>query len=647
MAENLFNHKEEHEKCQRYLANKKIITIAKTCIDFFEGRQWAPVAAGTETLPRPVINMIKMVVLNKFSGVMSSRVKLSFIADNDDAPIEDFNNFADYMQREIRQDVYDKKVVKKAAVVGTGCWHYYLDKQAKGKKGKVRGGMRVESIDPFSISVENPEEQDVQKQKWFQIASRYPVDAVREIAEDKYKQNAVADVDEKLAGSEKEGIEYVTVYLRYFKKNGEVFYEKATKNGMLCDPISLTPDISEAMKAVKGIKNYSVNGPEEPAEKIDPAETALPDERENTEPPRDVFSRYPVVLFTWDEMERCMWGIGEVEPLIPNQKSLNFGMAMQLLMSQNQAWGKWIAKEDALRGQEITNEPGQVLTDYSKQEKGLYRAQETGMSSIPMDIIEKLLEMTRIVTGSSEVVTGEVLGSNMSGAAIAALQSQALKPIDEKQKSYWSKKEEQGLIYAEFMKFYYEDEPYSYDQKDPTTGMTSKKNATFSGSVFEGMDFEVVVEAGAASTFSEASDVQVMESLLQVKAIDTETFVRAYPKGMLSNRKQLLDAIEAAKKDQLALMAARLAKQEEQMKQAGEIIQDQQETIDNAVKIIQENKRLKEQLIAMEAEYTEKIKLADKFLAEAIVKGQVTQQDAIMFAKMLARQSQSQKQEGV
>jgi len=617
-----FNHYAEHERCQRYLSNAKIVDTAKTCVDFFEGRQWAPVAPGTETLPRPVINMIKMIVVNKHSGVLSSKVKLSFIADDDNVDVESFNEFGTYMQKEIRQPAYDKMVVKNSIISGSGCWHYYWDKQAKGKRGKLRGGMRVESIDPFTVSVENPEEQDVQKQKWVMIAARYPIDAVEAIAE--IKENVVASPDKERV--EKEGMEYVTVYLRYFKVNGEVFYEKATQNGLICKPRSLTP-----------LSNLK-------PDKEDPAQTALPDELESLIDEREVFDRYPIVWDTWDERKNSFWGIGEVEPLIPNQKSLNFGTAMQLLMSQNQAWGKWIAKEDALRGQEIDNTPGQVITDYSKLEKGVYRAQEAGMSSIPMDIIQNLMEMTRVVTGSSEVVSGEVLGSNMSGAAIVALQSQALKPIDEKQKNFWDKKEEQGLIYAEFMKFYYEDEPYSYNFKDEETGELQKKTGTFSGTPYEGTDFEVVIEAGAASTFSEASDVHTMEVLLQNKAITPESFIRGYPKGMLSNRQELLNIIEAEKKDQMTQMMAQLANQEQQMKEAGQIIQDQQETIDKAVTIIQENKRLKEQIIALEAEYTEKINFANKFLAEQIAKGHVAQQDAMMFAQMLARQAQQKPQ---
>ena len=42
-----------------------------------------------------------------------------------------------------------------------------------------------------------------------------------------------------------------------------------------------------------------------------------------------------------------------------------------------------------------------------------------------------MIEITRTVTGATEVASGEVLGKNMSGSAIVALQTQAKVPIED------------------------------------------------------------------------------------------------------------------------------------------------------------------------------------------------------------------------
>lgn len=624
----VFNHKEEQDYCKRYLANIGLSTQVPVFVNFYEGRQWAPPTEATKNLPRPVINVIRLICSNKKAGVLSSRIKLNYLADAE-IDTQNFNDFAEYMQREVRQPFYDKKAMTDGVIKGSYLYHYYWDTQAKGKRAQRRGAMRCEIFDPMSLAVSNPKEQDIQKQAWIQFELRYPLDTVMKMAQTDKIGNVIADTEKSIYGSiEKEGEKYCTVYLRYFKENGETFYEKATKGGLIVSPTSLTPDFEAAKKII------------EAQMKIDPQEDATPDKLEIPKNERPVFSRYPVVFGSWIERNECLWGIGEVEGLINNQKSLNFGMAMQLLAAQNQAWGKWIVKKGALQGQEITNEPGQVLEDMSNFDNGIRRAGESGMSGVPIDTIEKLLEMTRVVTGATEVITGETLGSNMSGAAIAALQSQALKQIDDLQRSFWDAKEEQGLIYAEFMKFYYtNDEPFTKDVKQ-LDGTYKKTSDIFNGSGYSDYDIEVVVEAGAASTFSEASDINMLETMLNTKAITPKTFAKVYPKGSCSIQQKLLDAMEAEEKEQMAIMEQQIVQFQQQLKESATIIQEQSDTIDDAVKLIQVNKDLEAKIIQLEAEYRTKIEFANKFIAEATAKGKIAQDDAILFAQTLAKQAE-------
>ena len=131
-----------------------------------------------------------------------------------------------------------------------------------------------------------------------------------------------------------------------------------------------------------------------------------------------------------------------------------------------------------------------------------------------MNIIEGLMEQTRMVTGATEVMTGEVIGAGMSGAAIATLQAQALKPIEEKQKMFWRYKQRQGMIMAEFFKHYYEGRPFTFTKKD-SKGKEKLEAAVFNGSDYVNTDFRVIVQAGAAAAFSESGDIAMLESLVQ------------------------------------------------------------------------------------------------------------------------------------
>ena len=81
------------------------------------------------------------------------------------------------------------------------------------------------------------------------------------------------------------------------------------------------------------------------------------------------------------------------------------------------------------------------LIDYSGSGQGIRKMSEQAIQSQPLQLIDTLTQLTRVVTGSTEVMTGETLGAGMSGAAIAQLQSQAQQPVEELKDAFWLVKE--------------------------------------------------------------------------------------------------------------------------------------------------------------------------------------------------------------
>ena len=87
---------------------------------------------------------------------------------------------------------------------------------------------------------------------------------------------------------------------------------------------------------------------------------------------------------------------------------------------------------------------------------------EQAIQSQPLQLIDTLTQLTRVVTGSTEVMTGETLGAGMSGAAIAQLQSQAQQPVEELKDAFWLVKEKQGKVLAQFFKLYYTEKEFTF-----------------------------------------------------------------------------------------------------------------------------------------------------------------------------------------
>lgn len=599
-------------------------------VKFYEGDQWAKPTKNTKNLPRPVINIIKMICRNKKSAILSVPVKIIYRADDETADVEHFNRFADYIQKELGQDALDKKAIDDAVKKGSYFYHYYWDSEAKGKNGIKEGGLRCEIIDALSIFFSDPTELDEQKQEWILIASRENIKSVRAKCDgDVDPDSIVADEsDNKYGTIEQEGDKLCTVLTRYFRKDGEVFCEKATKSVIVNKPFSITPDLDEAGKTLGFVEEDAPNN-------------SLPDNHEDKSLISDSVKAtlYPIVVGNYEIREGSIYGLGEVEGLIPNQKAINFTIAMALLNNQEIAWGKYVVLPNALQGQTITNEPGQVLIDHSGTGTGIRRMTEQVIQSQPLQIIDTLTSLTRVMTGSTEVMTGETLGAGMSGAAIAQLQSQALQPTEELKDAFWIAKEKQGKVLAQFFKLFYTNKEFSYTDEFPPFDENGQPipdapleetqlSATFNSAEYKDTDFSVVVEATSGTKASAAGDINALDVLLAKGAISIKTYLKAYPDDALSNRSEILKGIEEDEQNQVVQLTQQLEQLQMQNAELTQVVERQRETVDKVVAVIKENNDLKSTIAQLYTEASTKIRESNRQIQMGNAKINETMKDA-------------------
>ncbi len=624
-----------------YQAATKLSTNLPKFVKFYEGDQWAAPTKNTKNLPRPVVNIIKMICRSKKSAILSTPVKIIYRAEDDMADVEKFNNFAEYIQKEIGQEALDKKGINDGVIKGSYFYHYYWDSEAKGKNGVKEGGLRCETIDPLNIFFANPTEIDEQKQAWILIASREDIESVRAKADKGVDpESIVADEsDSKYGTVEQKNNKLCTVLTRYFRKGGEVYCEKATKSVVVNKPFAITPDVQAAAVEL-GIEDAPNN--------------SLPDNHEDDSliPNTARAFLYPIVAGNYEIRENSIYGLGEVEGIIPNQKAINFNLAMSLLNAQEVAWGKYIVAPNALKGQTINNEPGQVLIDYSGTGVGIKKLTEQAMQSQPLELIDTIMQMTRNVTGANEVMSGEVLGANMSGAAIAQLQAQAQQPIEELKDAFWLTKEKQGKVLAQFFKLYYSHKEFSFTptqkqaeelggQAPAMDGIVEEETqftGVFDSSEYASTDFSVVVEATAGTKASAAGDINALDVLLSKGYISIKTYLRAYPKDALSNRTEILKGVEADEQDALTQLQEQVKQYEAQLAQSMQVIQQQKETVDKVVSLIQENNKLKTFIANLYSEAKGKIEEGNRQIELGNQKIAETTADAMDFAQIIANQ---------
>ena len=594
----------EYENGRGYQATLGLDRIVPLCVDFYEGKQWGSIKKGTENFPRPIVNFIKMIVDNKRANLMSSPLRIVYKSDNPSEITDKFNHFADFWQKEAQIKYLDSEAIKAGIIKGTYIYHYYWDNEAVGRRGKVDGALRCQLIDLRNIVFANPQEKDEQKQEWIIIASRATVKSVQDKVDASVKDLIVPDNEnyDYDGQIDQDGTEMVTVLTKYYRKDGEVYFVKSTKQAMLTEEMSLAPDYKKAYEAVEEkLKSSDID-----------TTNQTPDIPEEKEERKYKAMFYPLVVGSYEEREGSIYGIGEVAGLINNQKTVNNILALQAYATENNAFGKIVVKGDALGDQVIDNRPAQILYDYSRTNaQGIYRLADPQMSEMPLREIETIMSLSRSVTGSTEVMSGEVLGRNMSGQAIAQLQSQALLPTEEKRQRLQNTKLKQGLIMEMFFRTHYDDNrEFTYTVNENNEEVV--KSDLFNANEYKDELFEIVVEVTAGTRSSVSGDIAMLDLALQTKAIDFLTYINLYPTDALSDKSKLIEELENTQQGENAQLKAQNAQLNEQVKKLAGVVAKQDEVVQKAIQCIRGYEGLQQLAVKQNAEFGEKIQNANK-----------------------------------
>lgn len=642
----------EHKDGKQYQKTIGIESSIPLCVDFYEGRHWGKVSDKTKTLPRPIFNQIEMIVDSKGSGILATPLKVLFTSQEAPELANKLTAFNRQMEKEMKLEDIWAEMVDQAEVEGSSFLHFFWDAEARGKRGEYKGGTRAEVIEPLNVLVHNPRETDIQKQKWIIIETRCELDAVKAMCQSKADADKIEPDDNENLRDEKEqdGSKLVTVLTKYFKKDGEVYFEKVTKNVFICEATALNPEINKKLIRAK--------------QKEDFAESNLPD-TPKAEQVSYKATLYPIEVYQYKKRKNCIYGRGEVEPIIPNNRVVNFNTAMMSKSVEDQGFGQVCAKEGAMaKGDKYTNDPTKLLIDRYKGGTGFYTLNKQPFNPQTYQLNKDILETTRSVTGATEVMTGEIMGANQSGASIAYLQQQAQKPINKLSTRYRKFRERCAEILLQFYVLFYEGKEFNNEmeteeakailqgqlaQQGVSGEQATKELANigtepikfkdfFNGSEFSDYDFDITIEIGAATQYSEIVTVGILDNLLNSGKISLRTYYNIYPQNLLPCKKELLKDLDNQEQGQIAQLTQMVQNQQAQLEQYAKVTQKLTEIANNISGTINENKHLKELLAQqmaeksqLQAEYTDKINLANQQII-------TSQQDANDLAELIKMQ---------
>ena len=594
------------ENCEGFMQKKDLFNLVDKCINFYEGNHWGKIGNGTKELPRVTINQIEMITNSKVSGILQSKIKTTFYSDKNPGKAEEFTRFNSFIEKEMKFDEICHNIVEDGAVVGGCPVYFYWDEDAVGKHGEYKGGLRAEELDIRNLGVHNPLELDIQKQKWIIIKSRVDVNEVKKMLDDpKCEMLIEPDENDRNLADEQEGTKFCTVLTRFFRNNGEVYFEKATKTAIIHGARPLNPelvDLEEDEKPDSPIDSFS----DKP-------------KKETKKQSKFMANLYPIALYTYKKKKDSIYGRGEVEPIIVNNKAINFSFAMIAKSIEDIGFGQVVAKKGALDpGERISNDPTKILIDkYAGAGQGIYSLNKAPFPAQVPTAISAIMDSTRSVTGATEVMTGETIGSNQSGTSIAYLQQQAQRPLNKLTERYKRFRERCAEIMAQFYILFYRNKEFTYKLDDVKINPIQSNNgeqvdpnlivSIFNGNEYADIDFDITCEAGAGSEWSELTELNMLELALTQGKIDFKTFLKAYPPNLITNKEALLNGIQETENGVLAQAQATIQALQQQLAQCQAYIKQSNQMVNNTSNLIKKNRELEGYLSDLQNEYSNKI----------------------------------------
>lgn len=581
-------------------------------IDFYEGRQYIGVK---KKLPfeKPVFNLVEFIVDSKLSNILSKQWTYNFIVNNSLLSTKNVSDFAKFQVKEMGLQKLNRKAVLDGLLKGTFIYLFYWDENAVGELGSIKGALKCDILDINDIAVANPMERDIQKQKWVMYRSIETLEAVKEmcntLSEEQKKEYIKADGssrDKNYSTSEiQDNEELCTVYIKMWKQDNEVYFQKFTKDIALTLPLALNPKVNRKAKEIEKEEQEESNNTYE--EDLTNRKSMETNKQKPDEEIKIKANLYPIEMGFFRDREGSCYGRSDVIQIIPNNKLINQEICMNMLYTMKTSINTWLVKKGALGTQKIdVLNPGQVIEDNTTNpaQWGIQQVTNQAIPTTSYELANSIFELTKNVTRATDVLTSEVVSKDLSGTAISQLQGQQDKPIEQYQNSLWESLERIGKILEMFYKLFYHKTRYTIEatkeEKEIYASATNQeeylnevllKEGEFNGEDYLNTPFTVQVEVGEGSRYSELMTLQILTDFYKSGTYSNLTtdqkiqYFTMLDRNMFSKRDEMLRLLDAEKKGIIAQLQEENAKLQKQIEQQALNMQSLYEEFTNKINI--------------------------------------------------------------
>lgn len=507
-----------------------------TNTNFYFDQQWLGVKANG--LDKPVFNIVKRVANYFRAVIMPQDIKMNFVPElvNDINPNEkeaEIKKLAELANAHI-SDIWEKNKMESmirdellldAELSGDMClyvpWNNNIDIGLPKMDGvllkdPIKGDIDNQRISNVNVFFGNPNDRRVNSrglpvQPYIIIAFREPVaDLKAEAKKYKGEPNKIeSDLDnqeqvgmygqiEIQNNGESEG--KATVLLKMYHKDGKIYCTKAGKYG------TIRPEW----------------------------ETKL--------------SIYPLAWANWDRRDNCYHGQALATGIIDNQLFINKSFSLLMLWLKAMAVPKIFY--DKTRIAKYTGKIAEAIGVDGDINGVAVSMSPSQLSNQVFLLIDKVIQYTKEFLGVSDIGLGQISNPDNASALGTAIE-QVETPLNNYKNTIYQFVEDVGYIWLDYMANYYGKRYVSVPDEE---GKKTVEQVDFD--LLKTHKFRIKIDVGATSKWSEIAVMKTLDNLLQLGHLPFVEYIKSYPKGKMPVRREFIQKLEEAEKQQEQTMAA-------------------------------------------------------------------------------------------
>lgn len=511
----------EYSELQSYLEQRKIYEKVKTNENFYDGRQWEGVKS--DSLPKPVINIIQRVVKYFIATLSTNDIAISmtpFSSGEDDSQlIEPIKDEVEKIIESAKVKEKSRLIIRNAAVDGSGYMVLSFDPEVETGQD-IKGTIKAQLVDNTNVYFGNPYTSDIQGQPFIIIALRQNLRIVRqearELGLDEETISQIKPDSDTNQFNEDDASNLVTVLLRFEKVTKEIEEEVVIGEGEAI----ITQTVKRKVRSIHFTKTTQ--------------NVVLIDDTDLG------YTRYPVSCFGWDPIKNSYLYNSPITAVIPNQIFINKSYAIAQMYGLQSAFPKIVYDKNKAHIDEILNTTDPVaVANIDTMGKLLDFIKVPDFSNNILSLIDSVISQTKECMGANDVSLGNVKPDNTS--AIIALQESSNVPLEIQRQAFYEFWEDTIRNIIDVMSCTYGI------REIPSERDGQKEMAVIDFAVLKTLNYDLKVDVGNGAQFSEISQINTLDKLLEQQIVDAETYVDLVPNKYIPGKGKILQHIQKQK----------------------------------------------------------------------------------------------------